>query len=128
MSCGLEEQFWICADKSSAFQDNHRGSTWQWIKMASDDLMSTSTRMDEVRERGLFPDAMICVDVWDVTGPAGEGTHLFTRRGAYERGGNVEVVPWGDAWGGMLRSWEEVSSCMWELDPVASPLTRILHS
>ncbi|KAL8281328.1 hypothetical protein RQP46_006362 [Phenoliferia psychrophenolica] len=75
----------------------HRGNTFQTVKHVTPDLLqnSTSKVMDRIRfivynHRGL------CVDIWEEGAASGEVAQAVTT----ER--------WEDAWGGMLRGFEDL--------------------
>ncbi|GAA5887218.1 hypothetical protein JCM5296_004566 [Sporobolomyces johnsonii] len=104
---------------------NRRGSTFQSLKKPTDDRLfplassgttSSSSRfasrppLSSIRQTGL-PVRGICVDVWDASarGGAGESRELDDSEGGeYEAGAGVEVVGWNEAYGGLLRGFEQM--------------------
>lgn len=87
---------------------NRRGTTLQLIKMAQDDLVFPQSELllEDIRQTGLNVRG-ICADLWDAKGEAGEGGD-DVEEGAYNTG-RVDLVPWKEAFGGMLKDFEDVS-------------------
>ncbi|ORY89342.1 mannosyltransferase putative-domain-containing protein [Leucosporidium creatinivorum] len=86
---------------------NRRGTTLRLIKMAQDDLVSPQPELllEDIRQTGLDVRG-ICADLWDAKGEAGEGDD-DVEEGAYDTG-RVDLVPWKDAFGGMLKDFEDL--------------------
>ncbi|GAA6028301.1 hypothetical protein JCM8097_006964 [Rhodosporidiobolus ruineniae] len=94
--------------------NNRRGSTFLALKKPTDDRLfpphSSSSSpspapLSHIRQTGL-PHRGICVDIWDASSSAGESADE-ARPGAYEEG-EVEVLDWRTAWGGIGRGLEEM--------------------
>ncbi|GAA5910540.1 hypothetical protein JCM6882_008550 [Rhodosporidiobolus microsporus] len=96
--------------------NNRRGSTFLHLKNPVDDrlfppsfsfLSPSDPPLSSIRQSG-FPHRGICVDLWDFSSPGGAGEREEgAGEGAYEKG-EVEVLEWGTAWGGVGRGLEEV--------------------
>ncbi|GAA6001573.1 hypothetical protein JCM10207_006731 [Rhodosporidiobolus poonsookiae] len=93
---------------------NRRGTTFRALKKATEDRLfpppplfraRSHAPLAEIRQTGFTARKGMCVDVWDVR-EAGEGAE-GADEGAYERG-EVEVVKWEEAWGGVARGLEEM--------------------
>lgn len=109
-ACRLSFPLWTClvANQLSTSTDNRPGSTFQSVKTPSTDpsFLESDLRFKVSMYRGM------CTDIWDgsLSLDGGAGNHGEEQvEGSFEMG-RVGIEDFKQAWGGLLRDFEEVSA------------------